>query len=111
MTESAETPDTIRVFGAADVESDRGVLQRLGELRYGRAQIPVELLQQRVTEFLQSMGEVLEKVPAAMSGFELDQVQVTAELSAKGTVSLLGAGGELAGKGGLVFTFKRRPAD
>ena len=36
-----------------------------------------------------------------------ETVSVTAEVSAKGKVSLLGSGGELGGKGGITFTFKR----
>ena len=51
------------------------------------------------------MGSVLDGVPAAMGDYRLEQVQISAEVSAKGQLSLLGTGGELAGKSGLTFTF------
>lgn len=112
----AENPGrsrSIRVLGIEDADADRpdrSLLHRAGEMRYGRSEIPVEALRSRVAEFLDSMREVLGQVPATIGEFHLDQVQISAEVSAKGHISLLGAGGELAGKGGLTFTFRRGAA-
>lgn len=55
------------------------------------------------------MQAIIDKAPEQQKGFALDQIQVAVEISAKGHLSLLGTGGELAGKGGLTFTFKRKP--
>lgn len=104
------SPGTIRVFGLEDSEPgrvDRGTFRRPEELRFGRGEIPVEEFRRRVGQFLASVQDVIADLPAAVGGYQLDQVVVSAEVSAKGQVSLLGTGGELAGKSGLTFTFKR----
>lgn len=102
--------DSVRVLGLEDSDvsrPDRSLLHRAEDLRYGRTDIPVDVLRQRVTDFLHNLRDVLGQAPATVGDFDLDQIQVSAEVSAKGHISLLGAGGELAGKGGLTFTFKR----
>jgi hypothetical protein len=38
----------------------------------------------------------------------MDSVSVSVEVNAKGKVSLLGSGGEVGGKAGLVFSFKHK---
>ena len=104
---------TIRIFGLEDLgtdRTDRRPFQRPEELRFGRAEIPVEDLRRRVRNFVASLREILADLPDAVGEYELEQVQVSAEISAKGTVSLLGTGGELAGKSGLTFTFKKPTA-
>jgi hypothetical protein len=112
--QSAEvTGDVVSVLGLEDTEPgrpDRWTLKRSEDWRLGRVEMPVDVLKSRVSRFLDSMREVITDLPAAFGRYELDQVTISAEVSAKGQISLLGSGGELAGKSGLTFTFTRRLA-
>ncbi|MEV4348532.1 hypothetical protein AB0J83_29095 [Actinoplanes sp. NPDC049596] len=106
MTDNSET---IRVFGLDDGQAgraERGLFRRADEFRLGWGDVPAEVLRERIETFLASMRSVLAGVDTAFGEYRLDQVQISAEVSAKGQVSLLGTGGELAGKSGLTFTFK-----
>lgn len=67
----------------------------------------MEVFRRRVEDFMSSMRDVISGLATTTREDHRDQVQVTAEVSAKGQLSLLGTGGELAGKGGLTFTFKK----
>ncbi|ATE54222.1 Pepco domain-containing protein [Actinosynnema pretiosum] len=110
MTEDNES--TIRLLGLEEPEPGRAERsgRRREEFRYERSEIPVEVFRRRVEEFLGSVREVVAGLSATAGDYHLDQVQVSVEISAKGQLSLLGTGGELAGKGGMVFTFKRGSA-
>lgn len=69
-----------------------------------------KLLQEQLAEFAKGMGEALEGIREIAGGFELQEVEVHAEVSADGKVSLLGSGASAGVKGGLKLVFKRRPA-
>jgi hypothetical protein len=97
---------TISIFGLED-EADRGLSFRRDTAAYVREEISAEVLKERLTAFLESMRDVIAAVPGVLGEFSLDSVTLSAEISAKGTVSLLGTGGEIAGKGGLSFMLKR----
>ncbi|OOC01938.1 Pepco domain-containing protein [Amycolatopsis azurea] len=107
MPDETTADDSIRVFGLEDDE-DRSLFRRANDFAYGRESVKIEVLQARVAGFLEAMQAVIDKAPEPQKGFALDQIQVAVEISAKGHLSLLGTGGELAGKGGLTFTFKRK---
>ncbi|WP_030208240.1 hypothetical protein [Streptomyces sp. NRRL S-87] len=100
-------PAVVRVIGLEDGD-DRSLFRRSQEWRLGRAEVPLEVFQERVTGFLDSMRSVIGALPAHCGDFELNEVTISAEVSAKGQVSLLGSGGELAGSSSLTFTFTRR---
>jgi hypothetical protein len=51
----------------------------------------------------------VQRIPAALGGFGVDTVALSAEINAKGTVSLVGTGGEIGAKGGITITLKRHP--
>jgi len=76
------------------------------ERRLTRTEIDASELRNRLQTFLGAMEQVIGGVSATVGRYHLDTVTLTAEVSAKGTVSLLGTGAEVAGKGGLTFTFK-----
>ncbi|MCE6996222.1 hypothetical protein LZG04_15660 [Saccharothrix sp. S26] len=102
--------ETIRVFGLDEAEparTDRSTGRRQDDFRFERSEIPVEEFRRRVEDFMASMRDVISGLATTAGDYQLDQVQVTVEVSAKGKLSLLGTGGELAGKGGLTFTFKK----
>jgi hypothetical protein len=101
--DSTESGGVIRILGSEDTDS-RSIFDRL---RYRRAEISADEFKERLKNFLTSMEEVVRDLPETLGEFKLDQITLTAEISAKGQVSLLGTGGEIAGKGGLTFTLKR----
>jgi|SRR4051812_32563367 hypothetical protein len=108
MTEPADE-GVIRIFGLEDTDParvDRRPFVRPEDLRVGWGDVPVDRLRQRVADFLAGMRAVLAELPAGPGPYELEQVQISAEISTKGQVSLLGTGGEVAGKAGITFTFK-----
>src|SRR5438876_8260633 len=102
MTEKTTDPHMLTVVGFESIK-ERGLEDR----RLVSRQVDAERLSEQVTLFLQSLETVLGNQPDQLGKYTLDAISVTAEVSAKGTVGLLGTGAELAGKGGLTFTFKR----
>ncbi|GAA1414530.1 hypothetical protein GCM10009601_02500 [Streptomyces thermospinosisporus] len=109
---AGEPTGTISVLGLEDTgqgRTDRLSLRRLDEWRAARTEIPAAELQSRLHDFVATMRDVLASLPRKAGEFQLDEVSFSAEISAKGTVSLLGSGGELAGQAGITFTFTRRP--
>jgi hypothetical protein len=112
--QAADTePTTISILGLEDTERgrpDRWSLKRPDEWRLGRAEVPLDVFRERVHGFLESMKDVISGVPERFGEYQLHEVTVSAEVSAKGQVSLLGSGGEIAGKAGLTFTFVRESA-
>ncbi|MFI9819758.1 hypothetical protein ACIHFC_04665 [Streptomyces sp. NPDC052013] len=110
-TAAPEPTGTISVLGLEDTDqgrTDRLSLRRPAEWRAARTEIPAAELQTRLHDFVATMRDVLATLPQKAGEFQLDEVSFSAEVSAKGTVSLLGSGGELSGQAGLTFTFTRR---
>jgi hypothetical protein len=97
----------IGVFGRDD-SADRSMFSRSQELRFGRGEIAPSEMQRRLEGFLDAMREVIGGLPEQLGDWEMSTVTLTAEITAKGSVNLLGTGGELSGKGGLTFAFVRR---
>ena len=93
----------ISVLGRDEGE-DRG----LREFLLRRREIDVDKLKKDLQTFLGHIESIVSELPAAVSGFGLDSVELSVEVSAKGKVSLLGSGGEMGGKGGLTFTLRRK---
>jgi hypothetical protein len=95
--------DTILVNTADTTVTRRGV---------GPRELKVEVLAENVNLFLSQIEGVLEKAPDEVAGgkFQFTEFTVSAEISAKGGLVLMGTGVEAAGKGGLTFKFVRIPA-
>ncbi|GGR74015.1 MULTISPECIES: Pepco domain-containing protein [Streptomyces] len=109
-TADPEPVGTISVLGLEDTDqnrTDRLSLRRLDEWRVARTEIPAAQLQARLHDFVATMRDVLASLPQGAGEFRLNEVTFSAEISAKGTVSLLGSGGELSGQAGITFTFTR----
>jgi hypothetical protein len=51
---------------------------------------------------------VLENAPNEVGTFKLTELTVSAEISAKGQLVLVGTGAEAAAKGGLTLKFERK---
>lgn len=75
--------------------------------RRGATALNIEDLSVNVNVFIEQMREVLEKTPEKLGRFQLMEFEVHAEVSAKGSLNLLGTGGEAGAAGGLKFVFKR----
>jgi hypothetical protein len=106
MNESNET-QTLTVVGYEDgAGTDRGLFTR----QVVRKVVDVQKLEQEVQSFLAAMEQIIGRLNHKVAEYTMDSVTVSAEVSAKGNVSLLGTGGEIGGKGGISFTFKRLPS-
>jgi len=69
--------------------------------------ISVTKLQQQINVFLVQMGEALKETPSEVGGLKLNEIEVSAGITAGLEIALIGFGGakgELTG--GLRFTFK-----
>ncbi len=101
-TRKKVVPQAVSVLGYEDT-AERGIFTR----RIARNLIDVEKLGNEVME---AMEEIIGKLSEEVGRYQMETIAITAEVSAKGQVSLLGTGGEVAGKGGFTFTFKRASA-
>lgn len=70
-------------------------------------QIPVNVLRSNTQAFLDDMTLLLADLKTEISGYELNNIEISAVLTVSGKLSLLGAGGEIGGEGGIKFVFKK----
>src|SRR5437868_5975189 len=73
----------------------------------GIKQLKVEELALYVNLFIEQMGSILEKTPEKVGNFHFDEFEVSAEITGKGSLAILGTGGEIGATGGLRFVFRR----
>jgi len=104
-TTRKQASEVLSVLGYEGVE-ERGLFER----RVVPGVIDVEKLGDEVKAFMGAMEKVIGKLSGRVADYDLETISVTAEVSAKGRLSLLGSGGEVGGKGGLTFTFRRSGA-
>lgn len=99
--EQAPSGDTILVVTSEAAET-RGP---------GGAQ-PLEVgkLAVNVNLFVQKMGEMLESTPEKLGKFHFEEFEIHAEISADGTIAVLGSGVHAGVGGGLRFVFRRSTA-
>jgi len=94
-----QVQDTILVSTADTTITRRGGLKPL----------KVEVLAENVNLFLGQIERMLEKTPDELGDkFRFTEFTVSAEISAKGGLVLMGTGVEAAGKGGVAFKFQRK---
>jgi hypothetical protein len=105
----AQTDDLIAIFGLDDGEEELGLFVSRAEARYQRNAIPVDRLANQFADFVEKMSKVVGTVPAAIAGFHVEEISFTAQVNAKGSVNLLGTGGEIAGGGGVTVKLIRTP--
>ena len=75
----------------------------------GRA-IPVEQVQQNMTQFLANIQEILAKGAEVSGEFWLDTIEINAQISAEGQIGFMGNNVGTAGSAGIKFLLKRRSA-
>ena len=67
-------------------------------------------LEEKMSEFLQVIERVFNSVEQNVnpsSGFHLDEVELSVEITGEGEVKLIGAGGKSGTKGAITLKFKR----
>jgi hypothetical protein len=101
----------IPIFGREDQDSDEerafGWFKKPSEIAYGRDEVDAEVLRARVLRLLKTMQSLIDDAPEEVGKFSVDSLTFSVEISAKGSVSILGTGGEVAGRGGITVTLKR----
>ncbi|HLY06537.1 MAG TPA: hypothetical protein VKR31_12390 [Rhizomicrobium sp.] len=73
-------------------------------------EVPVDSLTGNLRDFLDKMDSVLASIPPVIGEFGVDTMTIDIEISAEGSVSLLGTGGKVSGKGGISLTLTRNPS-
>lgn len=81
--------------------------QPLASSSWTKTDVNTDELTKSLGGLLKSMDGVLSSLPAFIGEFRLDSMTLDVEISAEGSVSLLGTGGKLSGKGGISLTLKR----
>jgi hypothetical protein len=111
MSEQPYSFDIIVRKGADDqsLPVERSEFIKISDYLYAsKVTVPANELSSNVKAFLTGLQTVFSEPPEAGGDFKVESISVTAEISAKGTLNILGTGGELAGKGGITFVFKRK---
>ena len=91
--------DTIPVVGRQDLDT-RGLIQLN---IFEHQEVKVSALTQQMQKVVGGLKEVFQDLPVQLGEFRLTEMQIALEISAKGTVSVLGSGGEIGGKGGITL--------
>ena len=73
----------------------------------GTRQLKVDELGVNVSLFLEQLGGLLEKAPEKLGKFNFEEFEVHAEITAQGTIAVLGTGVQAGAAGGLRFVFRR----
>jgi hypothetical protein len=95
--------------GADEETAERGDFIKISDYLYAsKVRVPADELAANVQVFISGLQGIFAQPPEEQGGFKVESITVTAEISAKGTLNILGTGGELAGKGGITFVFKRK---
>lgn len=68
--------------------------------------LPVDTLQKNLAEFIDRLGTSLECVQSRISNYDLDEIEINIEVSATGSISLVGSV-EAGATGGITLRFKR----
>lgn len=76
----------------------------------GPQSLKIDELSINVNVFIQQMGKVLESTPEQLGKFGFDEFEIHAEITADGTLALLGSGVHAGASGGLRFVFRRGSA-
>ena len=72
--------------------------------------VAVNGFSENINIFLSQMNAVLENTPSTSSAFQFVELEVTAEVNAKGQIILKGTGGESGLSTGIKFVFRKPQA-
>lgn len=68
----------------------------------------VDVLSQNINVFITQVEALIKDTPKDVGNFQFSEFTVSAEVSAKGSLVILGSGGEMSGKGALTFKFTKK---
>lgn len=94
---------TISVVGKS---SEAFVSKGSGGTRLVCKDLPVDTLQKNLAEFIDRLGASLESIQSRISNYDLDEIEINIEVSATGSISLVGSV-EAGATGGITLKFKR----
>ena len=109
----AKESNVIPVFGREEPGSSRlqdrsiGWFKKPADVTYGRGEVDAADLKKRIVSLLGSMQSLIDDAPEEAGKFSVESLTFSVEITAKGSVSLLGTGGEIGGRGGVTVTLKR----
>ncbi|MBD2356613.1 hypothetical protein H6G41_18615 [Tolypothrix sp. FACHB-123] len=75
--------------------------------------VPAQKLEKEMTKFLGVVGRLFnqaEQQAQVKSGMQLEEIELSIEISGEGEVKLIGSGAKASGKGAIKLTFKRQAA-
>jgi hypothetical protein len=87
--------------GGTDIGADYGEPTLDNQSSRKRSRIDAEDLKENMGEFIDVVEAAFERAESSESKLQLDEIELSVEISANGKVSLLGIGGEAAAKGGV----------
>ncbi len=87
------------------VVSDSQVWRDKKDVR--RTEVDVNTLSSNMNTFLGRIGSMLEQTPEHVGPFHFQEFEISAEVTAQGTLAILGTGLQAGAKGGLKFVFRR----
>ena len=67
-------------------------------------------LEQKMSHFLQAVGRIFrqaEQQSICTDGMQLNEIELSVEISGEGEIKLMGTGGKAGGKGSITLKFKR----
>lgn len=70
--------------------------------------VEVEKLKQEMKGFLLAMQEILEAADSPNAKMQLDEVELSVEITGEGQVKLFGIGAKTGSKGAITLKFKRK---
>lgn len=73
--------------------------------------VSAQKLEQEMSHFLQVVGRLFnraEQQAKVNSGMQLEEIELSVEISGEGEVKLIGSGAKASGKGAIKLTFKRQ---
>jgi hypothetical protein len=71
--------------------------------------VSAKKLEQNMTQFLQLVGRLFNQAEQqANSKMQLEEIELSVEISGEGEVKLIGSGAKASGKGAIKLTFKRQ---
>ncbi len=101
LTFLVSVEDDDAVLGAGE----KGIFGRPAVQPPSLREIPVSVLQNNLTQTLESLRVMFEIDSGTDGRLPLKQVEVSFEVTASGKIALLGTGAEVAGKGAITLTF------
>lgn len=75
-----------------------------------RSPVDIHVLSKSVKNFLQQVENILKETQEYVGQFHFEEFELSAEVSADGSLAILGTGVHAGTKGGLKFVFRRPPS-